>query len=382
MDFTLSDEQKELRARIVDFARKELCDDVQARDRESRFAPELWRKCGEMGLQGLPVPEEFGGVGLDPLSSAIALEAFGYGCNDGGLVFSVCAHLLACVVPVWRYGSQEQKERYLPGLAKGELIAVNAMTEPGTGSDAFAMTTRAVPVEGGWRINGTKTFASNGPHADLAVLYAATDPEKKIHGGISAFLVERGTPGFSVGQTFHKMGLRTAPLSELVFDDVFVPSSAVLGHVGAGGPMFNESMEWERILLPASHIGAMERLLEKAIDYARTRKQYGQSIGKFQAVSHRIVEMKTRLEAARLLTYRAATRLGRTRAVGLEASMAKLYVSESLVENALETIRVLGGYGYMEEYEVERALRDGIASVIYSGTSDVQRNVIAAWLGL
>ena len=382
MHFELNEEQKELSARIKSFAQKELGGDVQERDRAGTFPRELWDKCGEMGLQGLPVPEEYGGVGLDPLSSAIALDAFGYGCPDGGLVFAVCAHLLACVIPIWRYGSDEQKRRYLPKLCTGEWIAVNAMTEPGTGSDAFAMTTRAVREEGGYRINGRKTFASNGPLADVAVLYAATDPDKKYHGGVTTFLVERGTPGFSVGQTFQKMGLRTAPLSELVFDDVFLPDDAVLGQIGAGGPMFNESMEWERILLPASHVGAMERLLETAVRYARTRKQYGQAIGKFQAVSHRIVDMKVRLEAARLLTYQAATRLLKTRTVGLDASIAKLYVSESLVENAYETLRVLGGYGYMQEYEVERALRDGISSVLYSGTSDIQRNVVAAWLGL
>ena len=269
MDFTPTQEQAELRERIVAFAKAELSDDVEARDAEGRFARDLWEKCGTMGLQGLPVPEEYGGVGLDPLSSAIALEAFGYGAKDGGLVFSVCAHLLACVVPLWRYGSEEQKRRWLPGLCSGELVAVNAMTEPGTGSDAFAMTTRAVPDGDGWRLTGTKTFASNGPIADLALVYAATDPAKKVHGGISAFLVERGTPGFSVGQTFRKMGLRTAPLSELVFDDARVPASALLGHLGAGGPMFNESMEWERVLLPAAHVGAMERLVETAVEYAR-----------------------------------------------------------------------------------------------------------------
>jgi alkylation response protein AidB-like acyl-CoA dehydrogenase len=214
------------------------------------------------------------------------------------------------------------------------------------------------------------------------VLYAVTDDVKRYHGGITAFLVEREKHGYTVGQKFEKMGLTTAPLSELVFDDVRLGPDAVLGVVGAGSQMFNESMEWERICIPASHVGAMERLLETAIRYTRTRKASGQSISKFQAVSHRIVDMKVRHETARLLVYKAASRLGVSRTVGMDASMAKLYVSESLVTNALDTIRVLGGYGYMREYEVERALRDGVGSLIYSGTSEIQKNSVAGWLGL
>jgi len=382
MDFNLTDDQKDLRREIVSFARKRLNEDVEGRDRAGSFSRELFRECAQAGLTGLMVDERYGGVGLDPLSTAIALEAFGYGCEDGGLVFSVCAHLLACTVPIWKYGSDAQKEHYLPQLCAGDLIAVNAMTEPGSGSDAFAMTTRAEPDGDGWVINGTKTFASNGPVGDLAVLYAVTDDEKRYHGGITAFLVEREKHGYTVGQKFEKMGLSTAPLSELVFDDVRLGPEAVLGVVGAGSQMFNESMEWERICIPASHVGAMERLLETAIRYTRTRKASGQAISKFQAISHRIVDMKVRHETARLLVYKAASRLGVSRTVGMDASMAKLYISESLVTNALDTIRVMGGYGYMREYEVERALRDGVGSLIYSGTSEVQKNIVAGWLGL
>jgi alkylation response protein AidB-like acyl-CoA dehydrogenase len=382
MDFHLSPEQKDLHARIVAFAQATLNEGVVERDRDRAFPRALWDRCGEMGLQGLPVPEEYGGVGLDPLSAAVALEAFGYGCRDGGLVFSVCAHLLACVTPIWRHGSEELKRTWLPKLCSGEVVAVNAMTEPDSGSDAFAMRTRAVAVDGGFRVDGTKTFASNGPVADVAVLYAATDAEKKYHGGITAFVVERGEGGFQVGQKFEKMGLHTAPLSELVFDDVFVPAGNVIGGVGGGGTIFNESMEWERVLIPAAHVGTSRRLVETCVDYARTRKQYGQSIGKFQAVAHRIVDMKVRLEAASLLTYRTAAALGTRRDLGLDASMTKLFVSESLLTSAIDAVRVLGGYGYMTEYEVERVLRDSMAGVIYSGTSDVQRNVVAAWLGL
>jgi alkylation response protein AidB-like acyl-CoA dehydrogenase len=382
MDFSFTAEQSAWRTEIVRFAQRELNGDVQERDRESRFPHELWLKCGAMGLPGLPVPEEYGGLGQDPLSTAIALEALGYGCEDGGLVFSLCAHLLACVVPIWKHGSEEMKRRYLPGLCDGSLIAVNGMTEPGSGSDAFAMTTRAERDGAGFRLNGTKTFTSNGPVADVAVIYAVTDRAKGFHGGVTAFLVEKGTPGFQVGQTFEKMGLRTSSISELVLEDVYVPDEAVIGQVGGGPTLFSQSMDWERVCIAATHLGTMQRLLEKAIRQARTRKAFSQPIGKFQAVAHKIVDMKVRLEASRLLTYRAATRLDRARDVAIDASITKVFVSESLVQTAMDTVQVFGGYGYMTEYDVERVLRDSVGGTLYSGTSEIQRNIIAGWLGL
>jgi len=382
MDFALSEEQKLLRANVVRFAREALSPGAAERDRDQAFSRELWKKCAEIGIQGLPVPEEYGGSGFDPLSCAIALEALGYGCKDGGLVFSLCAHLLSCVVPLWKHGSEAQKKRYLRGLCDGTLVGVHAMTEPGSGSDAFALRTRAEPDGEGFRINGTKTFISNGPVADLVIVFAMTDPQKGYHGGVTAFLVERGTPGFSAGAKFEKMGLRSSPIGELVFDGVRVPRAAVLGGVGAGSAIFTDSMDWERICLFASHVGAMERLLETAVAYARTRTQFGQAIGKFQAVSHRLADMKVQLEAARLLVYRAAWRLEHARNASLDASIAKLFVSESLVQSALGAVQVHGGYGFMTEYEVERALRDAVGSTLYSGTSEMQRNIIARWLGL
>lgn len=382
MDFAFSEEQKILRDNIVRFAREVLNPGVAERDREQAFSRELWRKCGEIGIQGLPVPEQYGGSGSDPLTCAIGLEALGYGCKDGGLVFSLCAHLLSCVVPLWQYGNEEQKRRYLPGLCNGTLIGVHAMTEPGSGSDAFALRTRAEPDGSGFRINGTKTFISNGPVADLVIVFAMTDPKKGYHGGVTAFLVESSARGFSAGAKFEKMGLRTSPIGELVFTDLYVPAEAMLAGVGAGSAVFTSAMDWERICLFASHVGAMERLLETSIAYARTRNQFGQLIGKFQAVSHRIADMKVQLEAARLLTYRAAWRLEHTRSASLDAAMTKLFVSESLVQAALGTVQIHGGYGYMSEYEVERALRDAVGSTLYSGTSEMQRNIIARWLGL
>jgi hypothetical protein len=382
MDFSFSDDQKLLRDNIIKFAQRELNEGARDRDREQAFSRELWRKCADIGIQGLPVPEEYGGSGFDPLSCAIALEALGYGCRDGGLVFSLCAHLLACVVPILAHGSAEQKRRYLPGLCDGTLIGMHAITEPGSGSDTFAMRTKAQKQGDRWGINGTKTFVSNGPLGDLAIVFAVTDAGKGFHGGVTAFLVPAGSPGFSVGNKFEKMGLRTSHIGELAFQDLDVPDDAVLGTVGGGSAVFATAMDWERSLLVASHVGVVERLMETSIAYARTRSQFGQPIGKFQAVAHKIADMKTQLEAARLLTYRSAWRLDHARNASLDASITKLFVSETLLKVALDTVQVHGGYGFMAEYDVERALRDAVGGTIYSGTSEMQRNIIARWLGL
>lgn len=382
MDFELSTEQKQLRESIVRFARGTLNEGVIERDRAQEFPRALWRACAGLGLQGLPAPERYGGSDADPLTCAVALEALGYGCRDGGLVFSLAAHMLACVVPIARHGNDAQRSRLLPGLCDGSTIGAHAITEPGSGSDTFAMTMRAERVAGGWRLEGTKTFISNGPVADVVLVFAVTDPGKGFHGGVTAFVVEKGMPGFHPGQAFEKMGLRTSPVGELVFDDARVGDDAVLGSVGGGASVFTTAMEWERTLLVAAHVGVIERLLETGIAYARTRTQFGQAIGKFQAVSHRIADMKVQLDAARLLTYRAASRLDVSRAVAMDASIAKLFVSESLVKAALDTIQLHGGNGFMTEYEVERALRDAVGSTLYSGTSEMQRNIIARWLGL
>lgn len=382
MDFELTSEQKLLRDSIVKFARGELNHDLIERDHAGTFSRDLWRKCAAVGLLGLPAPAEYGGTDADPLTCAIALEALGYGCRDGGLVFSICAHVLACVVPIWKHGSDAQKHRYLRGLCDGTLIGAHAITEPDSGSDTFAMRLRAERTDGGWRLNGTKTFISNGPVADVVVVFARSDADKGFHGGVTGFLVDRGVAGFSPGQTFAKMGLRTAPIGDLVFDNAFVPDDAVLGGVGGGSGVFATAMDWERALLVAAHLGTIDRLLETSIAYARTRSQFGQAIGKFQAVAHKIADMKVQLEAARLLVYRTASRLPVSRSISQDSAIAKLFVSETLVKTALDCVQIHGGYGFMEEYEVERALRDAIGSTIYSGTSEMQRNIIGRWLGL
>lgn len=380
--FSLSKDQIELRESTSSFAREHLVDDIVERDRLQIFSRELWERCGLERLQGLPVPQSYGGRGLDPLSTAAALEGLGYGCPDSGLAFSIAAHLLACVVPIWKHGDESLKERYLADLCSGRKIAVNAMTEPQSGSDAFSMQTVAVSTEDGFVLNGTKTLATNAPLADVGLVYAMTDPRKGYYGGVTAFVVDIPSAGLRTGPNLEKSGLRTVPFGEIVFEDCFVPVQNVVGKPGGGAQIFAESMDWERGLLGAIHVGTMQRLMELAIERARTRKQFGQPIGKFQSVSHRIADMKVRLEAARLMVYHTAARLEATRSVSLDAAIAKLFVSESLMETAIDTVRTFGGWGLLTSNEVERAMRDSVASTLYSGTSDMQRNVIARWMGL
>lgn len=382
-DYAISPERAEVVDHVKGFCQRQLAPRIAALPKEAGWSRELFELVGSQGWPGLFVPPEHGGLGLDPLTGALAWEAFGRYCPDGGLVFSVGAHLLASVVPVWKHGSEAQKQRYLPGLSSGTLVAAVGMTEEGGGSDPYGMATTARPDgAGGYVIRGRKMFVTNAPHADLALVYAVTEPGRGFAGGITGFLVERGTPGFSSGQTFDTMGLRTCSLGELVLDDVRVGPEAVLGGLGTGGPIFDESMVWERTLLAAGHVGVMERLLDQAVRWARTRKVAGKPIGAHQAVSHRIVDMRVRLDAGRQLARRAAWKLDRSRDVAMDASIAKLFVSEALVQQALETIRVLGGYGFSTEYEPERVLRDAVGGVLYSGTSDVQRVIVARWLGL
>lgn len=284
-------------------------------------------------------------------------------------------------MPILSFGTEPQKQKYLPGLCSGDLIGAHGMTEPDTGSDAYNLRTRAVRTGDGYVLNGTKMFVSNAPVADMAVVFATIDPSKGMW-GITGFLVDVGTPGFSISRSIEKMGLRTSPMGELILQDCFVPLESRLGPEGTGARIFNHSMEWERSCILAGHLGVMERQLERSIEYARERVQYHQPIGKFQSVANRIVDMKVRLETARLILYKVAWLKKMGKPTAMEAAMAKLYLSECFVQSGLDAIRTLGGYGYMTEFEVERDLRDAIGGTIYSGTSDIQRNIIARLLGL
>jgi alkylation response protein AidB-like acyl-CoA dehydrogenase len=282
---------------------------------------------------------------------------------------------------ILHFGSEEQKQRYLRDLTCGRMIGAYAITETEAGSDAYSLRARAERRDDGYVLNGEKTLITLAPVADVVLVFASTDPEAAAW-GVSAFLVDRGTPGLEIGPTLDKMGLRTVPLSELRLQDCFVPKSARLGAEGAGMAISNSSLEWERSCMLATHIGSMQRQLQSAVERARSRKQFGQAIGKFQSVSNRIVEMKVRLEAARLLTYHVAWKKSQGGSAPLEAALAKICLSEGFVESSLATLLVHGGEGYLTHNEVERDLRDSIGSLIYGGTSDLQRNVVARMLGL
>ncbi len=381
MDFDLTEEQQVLRESIIAFARRELAADVIRRDAEAAFAREDWKKCADFGIQGLPVAKEYGGTESDPLTIAIAMEALGYGCKDNGLIFSLNAQMWSCEIPIVHFGSEEQKRRYLPGLCDGSLIGVQGMTEPGSGSDAFSLKTAAEKRGDRYVLNGSKTFITNAPVADVFVIFALTDPGKAF-GSFSAFLVDRAAPGLTVGRPLEKMGLRTSPMAELSFDDCEVPEEHLLGKQGGGMAIFNTSMEWERSYILASTVGTMQRQLERSLAHARDRHQFGQPIGNFQAVSHKLVDMKVRLDTARLLLYQLGWLKSKGRSVRLESALTKLYLSECLVQSSLDALQIHGGYGYMTEFELEREVRDALGSRIYSGTSEIQRNIVARLLGL
>jgi len=381
VDFSLDADQLAYRDSVLRFAGAELKDDVIQRDRVAEFNCAAFKKCAEFGIQGLPIPPEYGGSGADPLTVVVAMEALGYGCKDSGLLFSINAQMWSFEVPVLKFGTEEQKSKYLPRLCTGDMVAVHAMTEPESGSDAFNLRTTAVRKNGSYVLNGTKMFITNAPIADAILVFATVDRDKGMQ-GVCAFIVDKGTPGLKTTRHLEKMGLRTSPMGEVVLEDCEVPLENRLGAEGAGVAIFNCSMEWERGSILASCLGTMQRQIETCVQYARERKQFGKPIGKFQAVAHRIANMKVRLEAARWLVYRVAWMKQQGKSAVLDAAIAKLNVSESFVQSCIDAIQVHGAYGYMTEFGIERDLRDSISGTIYSGTSEIQRSIIAAWLGL
>lgn len=381
MDFSFTEEQLAFKDAVIKFAQKELNEGLLERDREGELSRENWQKCADFGLLGLATPEEYGGAAADIVTTMLVMEGLGYGCHDNGLIFAMNAQMWSVQHPILTFGTEAQKQKYLPGLCSGELIGAHAMSEPDSGSDAYSLRTRAQRVEGGYVLTGSKMFVTNAPIADLTLVFATVDPARRL-AGITAFLIENGTPGLSTGRPLEKMGLRTSPMGEVILQDCFVPEENRLGREGAGSSIFNDSMEWERSCILGSHVGAMERQLEQAIRYARERRQFGQPIGKFQSVANRIADMKVRLETARLILYKIAWLKQLGKPAVMEAALAKLYLSEAYVQSSQDAIRTLGGYGYMSEFEVERDLRDAIGGTIYSGTSDIQRMIIARLLGL
>ncbi len=381
MNFEITPEQLELRTAVRVFAREELNHDLGQRDHDGTFPRDCWQKCADFGLLGLPVPAEFGGQGQDLITTTIAMEALGWGCRDNGLVFSLNAQMWAVQMPIAHYGSAEQKREWLPQLVSGKIIGAHAITAPGAGSDVFSLTTRAERRSGGYVLNGQKTFATNAPVADVALAFAYVTRDGQSP-ALTAFVVPRSTPGVTFGRPIAKMGLRTSPMGEVIFEDCFVADTARLGPEGAGMKIFNSAMEWERACIFAGHLGAMERLLDDCIAYAKKRRQFDQPIAKFESVADRIADMKVAIEAGRWLLYKVGWLADQGKSAVLEAAMAKLFVSEMHSKAALDALQLYGGYGYMKEYPIEREVRDALSGTLYSGTSEMQRKIIARCLGL
>jgi alkylation response protein AidB-like acyl-CoA dehydrogenase len=380
MDFGWTSEDAELYDRILSFARR-LGEDVVARDRAHRFGHDEWRACGELGLLGLCLPHRYGGLGLSALSTAHGIEAFGRGCVDMGLVFSAAAHLFACAMPIALHASESLCERVLPELARGTRIGANAITEAEAGSDVYALRTSARREGGDYVLSGVKSYVTNGSIADVFVVYAKTEP---AHGflGISAFVVERDNPGLAIGAPMVKVGLTTSPTCSIYLDECRVPADHRIGDEGAGARVFESSMQWERACLFAGYLGAMQRQLDEVLEFARARRQFGRPIGRHQAIAHRVADMKLRLDAARLLLLRGCWALDRGGDATLEVSLAKLAVSEAAIQSGLDAVQIFGGLGVVAESGIERGLRDAIPSTIFSGTSEIQRDLIAKRLGL
>jgi alkylation response protein AidB-like acyl-CoA dehydrogenase len=381
MEFDFTPEQLQLKNGTIKFAQKALNKDIILRDKESSFSRELWNKCADFGILGLPFPKEFGGAESDILTTLLVMEGLGYGCRDSGLVFSINGQMWTVQMPILHFGTSEQKIKYLPKLCSGEWIGANGMTEPGSGSDSFALSTTAKLKGDYYILNGTKTFISNAPVADVFIVFATVDKTKGFM-GVTAFIVEKNYPGLKIGREIEKMGLKTSPMAEVILEDCKVPVENRLSKEGNGATIFNDGIEWERSCMLASDIGVMERQLEECVKYAKERKQFNKPIGKFQAISHKIADMKVRLETARLILYKVAWLKKRQDGAGMEAAIAKLYLSESLVKSCLDAIQIHGGYGYTTEYELERDLRDSMGSTLYSGTTEIQKNIIAHYLGL
>src|SRR3954452_4021743 len=341
MDFALSAEQQTWHDAADRFAREELADDLDllGRDERREFWREGWRRCARFGIQGLPVPQEHGGRGKDLPVTIAAMEGLGYGCPDNGLIFALNASMWTNTIPILRYGTAEQRRRYLPGLCDGTLVGANGASEAEAGSDIFSMQARAERRGDRWVLNGRKTWVTSGPVADLFVCYATTDPSRGVL-GISAFLVPRDTPGFRVVREIKKLGVRTVPMGELAFAGCSLPIDSLLGREGRGAEVFNCSMEWERGAILAAALGTMRRQLERCVDHAHARKQFGKSIGSFQAVAHRIVDMKVRLETCRPMVYKIGWLKAQGKDATMDAALAKLHVSECLVKNGLDAIQI------------------------------------------
>ncbi len=374
MDFELSAEQQMMRKMVRDFAEKEIRPITKEIDATGQFPWDVIRKMAGLGLLGLPIPEEYGGSGADTLSYAIAVEEVSR--VSGSIGITLAAHTSLGLYPLYRFGSAEQKQKYLPRLASGQGLAAFGLTEPEAGSDAAAVKTGAVLDGDYWVINGTKTFITSGSIADVVIIAVVTDKSAGAR-GISNILVEKGTPGFRPGRDEDKMGLKGSVTSQLFFEDCRVPKQNLLGQPGEGYKQFLVTLDGGRISIGAMALGLAQGALEAAIKYSKERVQFGQPIARFQAIQWMIADMATEIDAARLMVYRAAQLKDKGVRFTKEAAMAKLFASEAAERACFKAIQIHGGYGYVKEYDVERIYRDNRLTTIGEGTSEIQRLVIA-----
>lgn len=383
MDFSWPQEYQTYKEKVISFAQKELNDSVIQHDSDGVFPQNLWEQCATFGIQGLSVPKKYGGAleEVNLMRAMLAMEGLGFGCLDNGLAFGLNAQMWTVQLPIYHFGSEIQRHKYLTPMTAGKMIGAHALTEPDAGSDIYSMQTTATKVAGGYVLNGEKRLITFGPIADIALVFAKSN-EKLGKWGISAFIVEKNMKGYHATPVQHKMGLRTIPIGALSFDDCFVPDENRLGKEGNGFSIMNHTLEYDRCCILASQLGAMERQLKNSIKYIKKRKQFGQPVSKFQAVANRIADMKLRLETCRLLLYKVAWMKSIGKSAILEAALLKLHLGESFITSSLDAIRCYGGSGYLTETGIERDMRDAVGGVLYAGTSDIQRNIIASMLGL
>jgi acyl-CoA dehydrogenase len=378
MEFELQEDQRILRDMARDFAAKEIAPRAKRHDKEERIDPDLFGMIGEMGFWGLSIPEEYGGFDAGNLGLAIVLEELNHACASTGVTVSVHASLVS--TPVVKFGTEDQKAYWLPKLASGEIIGAYALTEAGAGSDAAALSSTAEKVGDEWVLNGTKLFVTTGEQAGLVIGYFRTDPEGPKARGISAFLIDTQTPGYQVGKKEKKTGLRGSSTTELIFENCRLPADALLGELNRGFPIAMDTLDGGRIGIAAQALGIGRACLEASVKYAREREQFGKPIGQFQAIQWKLADMATRLDAARLLTHRAAWLRDKGEPCGMQAAQAKLAASTTANFCADECLQIHGGAGYTDDFHVERLFRDARITEIYEGATDIQRIVIARQL--
>ncbi len=377
MNFKLSEEHEMIRKMVRDFARNEVAPSAAERDEEERFDMDIFKKMAELGLTGIPWPEEYGGIGSDYLAYVIAVEELSRVCASTGVTLS--AHTSLAGWPVYKFGTEEQKQKYLRPMAEGKSIGGYGLTEPSSGSDAGGMRTNAKKDGNDYILNGAKIFITNGGIADFYIVFAITDPEQKTK-GTTAFIVEKDFPGFSVGKKESKLGIRSSPTTEIIFEDCRVPAENILGEVGMGFKVAMMTLDGGRNGIAAQAVGIAQGALDAAVEYAKERKQFGKPIIDQQGIGFKLADMATSIEAARLLTYQAAWLESEGLPYGKESAMSKLFAGDAAMKVTTEAVQVFGGYGYTKDYPVERFMRDAKITQIYEGTQEIQRLVISRML--